>query len=326
MTTETQRIREFEVRINEEGIRLDEFLAIRIGRMSRSQANACIKSGSVGIEPFRNLKPSMKVHVGDKISITQRLSGDVPMYDALVLLDETEDFWVFDKPAGMAVHPTANIYHNTVTRYIETQLKAQPYVVHRLDKDTSGVLLVAKNADVVGELGALFLSHDVEKEYEAVCINPRGKFYPGSRIDIDIPLGFAGIVLPRITMGPGSLNALTHIECTDIHDDLAWLRVKIDTGRQHQIRVHLAMNGTPIVGDKLYFCGESFYKDFLDGEPTPQFAPVRHLLHAASLGLRWQGRDYRWHAPIPEIMTSVFRSNTATTWFPTDYARLYMGD
>lgn len=326
MTTETQRIREFEVRINEEGIRLDEFLAIRIGRMSRSQANACIKSGSVGIEPFRNLKPSMKVHVGDKISITQRLSGDVPMYDALVLLDETEDFWVFDKPAGVAVHPTANIYHNTVTRYIETQLKAQPYVVHRLDKDTSGVLLVAKNADVVGELGALFLSHDVEKEYEAVCINPRGKFYPGSRIDIDIPLGFAGIVLPRITMGPGSLNALTHIECTDIHDDLAWLRVKIDTGRQHQIRVHLAMNGTPIVGDKLYFFGESFYKDFLDGEPTPQFAPVRHLLHAASLGLRWKGRDYRWHAPIPEIMTSVFRSNTATTWFPTDYARLYMGD
>ena len=321
---ESQRIRQFEVRINEEGIRLDEFLAIRIGRMSRSQANRCIKNGAVGIEPFRNVKSSMKVRTGDTVIVTQQISGDAAMYGEIALIGETDDFWVFDKPAGMAVHPTANIYNNTVTRYIETQLGARPYVVHRLDKETSGVLVVAKSADAAVELGAIFFSRDIDKQYDCVCINPHGKFYPGAACDIDIPLGFAGIELPRITMGPGDLAALTHIRCTEIFGDAAWLRVKIDTGRQHQIRVHLALNGTPIIGDKLYFFGEKFYKSWLDGEETPQFAPVRHLLHASHLGFRRRGRDFEWHAPVPPIMREVFRSSAAPSRFPTDYSRLFL--
>lgn len=318
------RIRQFTVQINENGLRLDEFLSIRIGRMSRNQANACIKNGSVSIEPFRNVKPSMKVHTDDCISITQQLAGDVPMYDEIRLLDENDDFWIFDKPAGMAVHPTANIYNNTVTRYVETQLGKSPFIVHRLDKETSGVLLLAKSPEIASQLGAIFFAHDIEKRYDAICLNPAGQFFPGAVTDIDIPLGPAGWILPRITMGIGELDAKTHLECLKIHNSLAWLAVRIDTGRQHQIRVHLALNSTPILGDKLYFFGESFYKAWLDGEETPQFAPHRHLLHASKLAFHWRNRDYEWTAPIPAIMESVFKSDPSTTWFPTEYSRLFL--
>lgn len=319
-----KRIRQYIVLVNEDGMRLDEYLAYKIGRFSRSQANSCIKAGGVSIEPYRPVKPALKIHTGDVISLEQTMSGDVPMYDEVVLLDENEHFWVFVKPSGMAVHPTANIYHNTMTRYVETQLNAQPFVVHRLDKETSGILVMAKTPEVSRELDALFLSRDVQKEYEAVIYNAKGKYYPGRTEEIDIPLGFAGIELPRITMGIGSLEAHTHVECTAIHGDFAWLRVHIHSGRQHQIRVHLALTGTPILGDKLYLFGESFYKNYLDGKETPMFAPHHHLLHAAKLGMTWRGKSYQWTSASPTLMQSIFKGPTLPEFFPTNYAGLFV--
>ena len=319
-----KRIRQYTVLINEDGMRLDEFLAYKIGRFSRSQANNCIKGGAVSIEPYRPVKPSLKIHTGDVVSLAQTMSGDVPMYEDVALIDETENFWVFIKPSGMAVHPTANIYHNTMTRYVETQLHAQPYVVHRLDKETSGILVMAKTPDVSRELDALFLSRDVQKQYDAIIYNAKSKFYPGCSESIDIPLGFAGIELPRITMGIGTLEAHTHVECTEIHGDFAWLKVDIHSGRQHQIRVHLALTGTPILGDKLYLYGESFYKDYLDNKETPMFAPHHHLLHASHLAMTWKGKTYAWNAPAPDLMRSIFKGPTLPEFFPTNYAKLFI--
>jgi 23S rRNA pseudouridine1911/1915/1917 synthase len=321
---QNKRYRQFTVLINEDGMRLDEYLSYKLGRFSRSKASQCIKSGAVSIEPFRPPKPALKVHTDDIVSLAQTMSGDVPMYDEIQILDETDDFWVLNKPAGMAVHPTANIYHNTVTRFIETELHALPYVVHRLDKETSGVLVVAKNPQVCKALDALFLTRDVRKQYEAIVYNAGSRFYPGAREEIEIPLGFAGWVLPRITMGIGELEAHTSVECVEISGELAKLRVELHSGRQHQIRVHLALTGTPIMGDKLYFFGEQFYKDWLDGKDVPMFTPHRQLLHAAKLELTWQGRDYVWQAPVPEIMHSVFRTPILPSMFPTSYAELFV--
>ena len=318
-----KRIRQYTVLINEDGMRLDEFLAYKIGRFSRSQANTCIKAGAVSIEPYRPVKPALKIHTGDIISLAQTMSGDAPMYDEVVLLDENEDFWVFDKPSGMAVHPTANIYHNTMTRYVETQMGAQPFVVHRLDKETSGILIIAKNAEVSQNLDKLFQTRSVQKQYEAVVWNAKSKYYPGYTEDIDIPLGFAGIELPRITMGIGALEAHTHVECNSIHGDFAWLKVDIHSGRQHQIRVHLALTGTPILGDKLYLFGESFYKDYLDGKPTPMFAPHHHLLHASHLSLTWKDKTYSWNSVPPTLMQAVFKGPTLPEFFPTGFAKLF---
>lgn len=320
---QNKRYRQFTVLINEDGMRLDEYLAYKLGRFSRSRASQCIKSGAVSIEPFRPPKPALKVHTDDVVSLAQTMSGDVPMYDEIMILDETDDFWVFNKPAGMAVHPTANIYHNTVTRFVETELRAMPYVVHRLDKETSGVLVVAKNPQACKALDAQFLTRDVQKQYEAVVYNAESRFYPGSHEDIEIPLGFAGMVLPRITMGIGNLEARTSVECTEINGNLAWLRVGLHSGRQHQIRVHLALTGTPILGDKLYFFGEQFYKDWIDGKDVPMFMPHRQLLHAAKLELNWKGRDYTWQAPVPEVMSSVFKTPILPSMFPTSYAELF---
>ncbi len=319
-----KRIRQYTVLINEDGMRLDEYLAYKIGRFSRSMAQNCIRAGGVSIEPYRTVKPALKIHSGDVISLSQTMSGDVPMYDDVELIDENDDFWVFSKPAGMAVHPTANIYHNTLTRYVETVLGTQGYVVHRLDKETSGVLVMAKTPEVSRELDALFLSRNVQKQYEAVVYNAKSVFYPGKSLDIDIPLGFSGLVLPRITMGIGELEAHTHAECAEIHGAFARLKVDIHSGRQHQIRVHLALNGTPIMGDKLYLFGEAFYKSWLDGENTPMFTPSRHLLHAARLEFDWRNRHYAWNVPAPDLMNTIFKGEINPAMFPTDYSRLFL--
>ncbi len=319
-----KRTRQYIVQINEDNMRLDEFLAYKIARFSRSRASACIKAGGVSIDPFRAPKPALKLHPGDIVSITQTLSGDFPMYEDVRLMDETDDFWVFDKPSGMAVHPTANIYHNTITRYIETQLHAQPYVVHRLDKETSGILIVAKSPEVSKQLDKLFLSHALEKCYEAIVYNAGSKYYPGAHESIDIPLGFAGLELPKITMGIGSLDAHTEVDCTDIHGDFARCSVQIHSGRQHQIRVHLALTGTPILGDKLYLFGEKFYKDWLDSKDVPIFSPPRHLLHACRLSFEWRGKCYAFQSPLPQIMDEIYRGQTIPSMFPTDYARLFV--
>ena len=319
-----KRIRQYEVLINEDNMRLDEYLAYKIARFSRTQACRCIKLGGVSLNPFRPPKPSLKVHTGDMISIAQTMSGDVPMYEEVKILYENEDFWIFDKPAGMAVHPTANIYHNTLTRFIETELHQTGFVVHRLDKETSGILAMAKNAEVSKMLDEMFLSHQVYKQYEAIVYNADSAYYPHKMQEIDIPLGFAGRVLPRITMGIGNLPAHTTVECTDIHGEFARCKIEIQSGRQHQIRVHLALTGTPIIGDKLYLYGEEFYKAWLDREEVPAFTPDRQLLHAARLCFNWKGKSYQFDSPIPEVMNEVFRGQLLDSMFPTPYSRLFL--
>ena len=319
-----KRIRHYDVLINEDNMRLDEFLAYKMGRMTRSMANRCIKAGGVSLMPYRPPKPALRVHTGDVVAITQTMADDTPQYDELDLLFENDDFWCFDKPAGMAVHPTANIYHNTVTRYVESQLDAVPYIVHRLDKDTSGALIVAKNQAVGKEMAEAFLSHQIHKEYVAIVYNAQDRYYPGASQDIKIPLGPAGRLMPDITRGVGSQDAYTEVHCDDIHGKLAKLRCILHTGRQHQIRVHLALTGTPILGDKLYFFGEQFYQTFLNKETVPQYAPHRHLLHAHRLRFTWKNADFAFTAPTPALFDEVFKNNLTDSAFPTGYARLFI--
>jgi len=312
--------------MNETGMRLDEFLAYKMGRFSRSQANHCIKSGAVSIEPYRETKPGLRVRLGDRVSISQAMVGDVPQYDEVVPLFENDDFWCFDKPAGMTVHPTANIYHNTMTRYVEVVLGMKPYVVHRLDKETSGVLLMAKDPEVSRRLGEMFLTHSVQKQYEAIVYNAGCSYFPGSQRHIEIPLGLAGVVLPHMTMGAGHLPARTEVCCDNIFGHFARLKLGLHSGRQHQIRVHLALTGTPILGDKLYFFGEQFYKDYLDGKPVEKFSSHRHLLHARRIAFEWRGIPCVVEATTPMLFEEVFRGSCTAAMFPTPYAALYESD
>ncbi len=319
-----KRIRQYEVLINEDNMRLDEFLAYKMGRMTRSMANRCIKGGGVSLIPYRQPKPALRVHTGDIVAITQTMNEDAPQYDELELLFDHPDFWVFNKPAGMAVHPTANIYHNTVTRFIETQYGQMAYIVHRLDKDTSGVLVVAKSQEVGKAMAEAFLTHQIHKEYQAIVYNAAGHYYPGAAEDIKLPLGPAGRLMPDITRGLGTQEAYTEVHCTEFHNELAKLRCVLHTGRQHQIRVHLALTGTPILGDKLYFYGEQFYQTYLNREEVPQFTPHRHLLHAELLEFEWNGQTFSMRAPIPPLFEEVFKSDLTDAVFPTGYAQLFI--
>lgn len=319
-----KRLRHFDVLINEEGMRLDEFLAYKIARLSRSQAQAIIKGGGVSLSPFRRIKSSLRVQYGDSIVLSQTMIGDVGQYDEVSLIAETDAFWCFSKPAGMTVHPTAKIYHNTITRYVEVVLGATPYVVHRLDKESSGLLIVAKSPSVSKDLGALFLDQALRRNYFAVVYDRHGKYYPGYQGEIDIPLGLSGLLLPHITMGMGDLPALSEFECLASRGKLALLKLGLRTGRQHQLRVHLALTGTPIVGDKLYFFGETFYRDYLDGKEVPAFAPHRQLLHATGLCFSYGGETYEYEEGMPELFESVFSQEIAPNLLlPTGYSKLF---
>ena len=304
-------------------MRLDQFLTYKISRMTRSQGQMIIRSGNLSIVPPRQPKPSLRVQPGDIIVIRQELEGDEPQFDEVRCLFENEAFFVFDKPAGMLVHPTASVFQNTLTAYSLEQLGKEVFVVHRLDRETSGLVAMAKSSAWSSELYRLFVSHDIRKEYVAVVYDPKEKYQIGDHFEFNTPLGFIGELLPKLTMGRGQLPALTSGYCLKRQSSLALLALCPHTGRQHQLRVHLALAGTPILGDKLYFYGESFYKDYLDGLDVPDFYPSRHLLHARRLIIPWQGASVETETGIPELFEMILSEGVSPSCFPTAYSRQF---
>lgn len=315
------RERCFLVESSQQAMRLDTFLTHKITRLSRSQAQKCIHAGAVRIAPAREVKPALRLQAGEQVYLQQALYDDEPQYEDLRLIDENEDYWCFDKPAGMLVHPTARAYRNSVTVYIEECLGQRPYVVHRLDKESSGILLVAKSPEVSARLGAYFLKAQVQKKYLAVVYDPQGRYQRVTACSLTYPLGYEGRLLPNLRMGLGHLPARSELRVLQTEASLALLGLEPKTGRQHQLRVHLALYGTPILGDKLYFFGEPFYKSYLDNEELPPYLPHRHLLHAAELDFVWRQRKVHYESATPKIFAQTLGTGMHSAYLPTAYAQ-----
>ena len=239
--------------------RLDAWLAAAHPDVSRSRWKQLIESGRVALNGTPVLKANAALAPGDELRCVlpdPEPVGLVPADIPLAILYEDSDLVVLDKPAGLVVHPApghaadtlvnALLHHCADLQGIGGELR--PGIVHRLDKDTSGVLVVAKNEQAHAALVAQFSSHSIRKEYLALVWGAPKK--PSGTVEL--PIGRHPVHRQKMAVTEKGRSAVTHYEVLAAGPLASLLRVRIETGRTHQIRVHLAHLGHPVVGDATY--------------------------------------------------------------------------
>jgi 23S rRNA pseudouridine1911/1915/1917 synthase len=239
-------------------IRLDQFVLGRLPDESRSQVQNWIRKGFVRVNGAE-VKTGYLVKPGDRIDLILPAPESAEPFPESIPIDvlyEDSDLAVINKPAGMVCHSGAGVRSGTLVNALlhrlgpmDTGDPARPGIVHRLDKFTSGVLLVAKNIPAHRHLSQQFKNRDVRKEYLAMVCG-----IPSPAVGtIALPLGRDPKDRKKIsTRARRKRSAITHYRVREICGTLSLLDIRIETGRTHQIRVHLAQNGHPIVGDMLY--------------------------------------------------------------------------
>jgi 23S rRNA pseudouridine1911/1915/1917 synthase len=292
-----------------EGSRLDNFLTALLPEQSRSQIQRLIKDGLVD-GPGSGWKPSSVVHAGQEFRIDVPAAvAAVPEPEALPLriLFEDPDLVVLDKPAGMVVHPGAGHSSGTLVNALLHHIKdlsgiggeLRPGIVHRLDRGTSGLMVVAKHDRAHQELSRQFADREVEKEYVALVW---GVVHAGKRIDA--PIGRDERDRQKMsTRARRARSAVTRVTWARHFRGVSLIKVAIATGRTHQIRVHLNAIGHPIVGDATY--GGVHRRVPQDLRPVMRLE--RPFLHAARLSFTHpvDGRRVDFDSPLPPDLESV---------------------
>ena len=301
--------RQITVEPEHDGLRLDNFLTALLPELSRSQIQRLIKDGSVS-GPGKAIRASMAVHPGQQFQVDipdPAAAAPAPEALPLRILHEDGDLVVLDKPAGMVVHPAAGhesgtlvnalLHHITDLSGIGGELR--PGIVHRLDRGTSGVMVVAKNDRAHHELSRQFHDREVEKEYIALVW---GVVQAGRRIDD--PIGRDPNDRQKMsTRARRARHAVTRVTFARHFKGASLLKVAIATGRTHQIRVHLNAIGHPIVGDAVY--------GGVHRRVPPNLRAVMRLerpfLHAARLSFTHpaDGRRVEFESPLPADLQTV---------------------
>lgn len=268
-----------------DGWRLDHFLKHRIRRLSRTKIRTIIET-QVRLSNQRQPRPALAVRTGDTVHIDRPapIEPEVPRH--FDILAEDEHFLVIDKPAGLPMHTTAKFWKNTLVAILRERFPDEKLqICHRIDRETSGVLLIARNLKAASFLKRGFAERAMKKAYLALV---RGIPAEPAGV-IDAPMRLLD-TRTRIKMGvePDGLPAVTRYEVRQTFAAHALVEAAPETGRQHQIRVHLCHIGCPIVGDKLYGAGEQAFMDYCDGGLTDELLErfdglPRHALHAARL-------------------------------------------
>lgn len=280
------------------GKRLDQALAILFPDYSRAQWQRWITSGYVAINGQIVTEVRQKVKTEDKLTIQAQHTEQTEWQGqalALEIVYEDESLIVINKPAGLVVHPGAGNPENTLVnallhRYPELSLLPRAGLVHRLDKDTTGLLVVARTLSAYHDLVKQLQHREVHREYFCIV---QGNVISGATIDA--PLGRHPVHRTKRAVVLKGKTAITHYRVYEHLQQYTALQVKLETGRTHQIRVHLAHVGFPIVGDPVY--------------GTKKKIPGWHrqALHAQRLSLQHPEtkKIMTWEAPLPDDLQEL---------------------
>ncbi|MBZ5495038.1 MAG: RluA family pseudouridine synthase [Acidobacteriia bacterium] len=301
----------FQVPSDAARVRLDRYLLELEPGQSRSQIQGWIRSGSVLVNNSRT-KTGYLLRPGDVISLQLKLASPQlqpqPENIPLHVIYQDEDLAVVDKPAGLVCHAGAGVPSGTLVNALlyhlgplQTGDALRPGIVHRLDKLTSGLLVIAKNLETHRALARQFKSRQVKKEYLALVY---GRPIPPAGT-IDMPLGRDLRDRKKISVRSRRRRAaVTHYREAGDYGPFSLLRVRIETGRTHQIRVHLAQMGHPVAGDILY--GGNRSRNLADARLRSAVRDLRrHFLHAQRLEFRHPrtGENLSFTAGLPPELT-----------------------
>ncbi|QLB20361.1 23S rRNA pseudouridine(1911/1915/1917) synthase [Vespertiliibacter pulmonis] len=295
------------------GARLDQALAQLFPDYSRSRIKIWIENDQVKVNGVIVNKAREKVFGGESIEIQVELEDEVRFEPENIPLDivyEDDDILVINKPKGLVVHPGAGNPSGTLLNallYHYPQIAEVPRagIVHRLDKDTTGLMVVAKTIPAQTHLVNALQKREITREYEAVA---SGIMTQGGKVDE--PMARHSIKRTAMAVHPMGKPAVTHYRIMERFRNYTRLRLRLETGRTHQIRVHMAHIAHPLLGDQLY-----------GGRPRPpkgasaEFLAVlrgfkRQALHAAMLRLNHPitGELMEWHAPLPDDFVELIKA------------------
>lgn len=294
----------FQVTEELEGERIDKCLSTLIDFLSRSYIQKLMKDEAVCVNG-KTVKGSYKVKAEDEIRFLLPKAQE-PEIEAenipLEVLYEDDDVIVVNKPKGMVVHPAAGHYSGTLVNALLYHCRSglsgingvmRPGIVHRIDKDTTGSLIVCKNDAAHKAVAEQLKNHTIVRKYHAICYGVL-KEDEGS---IDKPIGRSTADRKKMAVTPNGKEAVTHFKVLKRFEKYTYIECRLETGRTHQIRVHLASIGHPLLGDEVY-----------SNRPCP-FRLQGQTLHAKTLGFVHPstGGYVETDAPLPEYFTHLLR-------------------
>lgn len=289
------------------GLRLDQGIAELFSDYSRSKLQTWIKSGKVEVDGVILLSPKAKLDGGEEITLdaeAEIVIESTPEPIPLNIVFEDDSLLIVNKPAGLVVHPAIGNWHGTLLNALlnhDSNLETLPRagIVHRIDKETSGLLMVAKTLQAHNSLTQQLQEHDITREYLAVT---RGRMTAGGTVDE--PIGRHPTERKRYTVRESGKPAVTHYRVVQRFAHHTLVQLMLETGRTHQIRVHMAHIRYPLLGDPVYGgrfqmppnCGAELEKELRGFK--------RQALHAAKLGLQHPVTDEycEWEQPLPDDM------------------------
>ncbi len=272
-------VKEFIVIEEEEGDRLDVYLSEQLGDMSRSYIQKLIKDKKVTVND-KIEKAKYLVKEDDKIVIqipAPKLLEVIPQDIPINIVYEDKDVLIVNKPQDMVVHPAPGNYEGTLVNAILYHCKEnlssingviRPGIVHRIDKDTSGLLMIAKNNNAHNSLAEQLKEHSITREYQFICHG----VVKEDKITVNKPIGRNPKDRLKMAVVKDGKNAITHFEVIKRYENFTHMKARLETGRTHQIRVHALSINHPLLGDEVY------------GHKNNKFKLKGQTLHAKKLG------------------------------------------
>lgn len=296
----------FEASPEMEGARIDKCISDYLDSLSRSYIQKIIKEGNVFVNE-QSVKANYRVKAEDTVrfSIPELVETDIPAQDIpLDILYEDKDLLIVNKPKNMVVHPAPGHYEGTLVNAVMYHCKHElsgingvmrPGIVHRIDKDTTGSLIICKNDETHNAIAALLKTHDIKRKYHAVVFG-NIKEDEGT---ISAPIGRHATDRKKMAVNEkNGKPAVTHYKVLEHFKGYSYVECRLETGRTHQIRVHMASIGHPLLGDATYTNQKAPFK--LEGQ----------ALHAMTIGFVHPTlNEYmEFEAPLPEYFTKLLQN------------------